>query len=55
MPDNHTWTVRSRHLTSEGTVTYLHCACGQYLVRTDRAADGLVVGRPDPAPTVLAG
>ncbi len=28
----HTWRTRSYHPTSEGTVSYQHCRCGQWRV-----------------------
>lgn len=38
MHDNHSWTTQSSHRTSEGTVTYLRCSCGQFLVRSTAPA-----------------
>lgn len=40
MHDNHVQTIQSRHRTSEGTVTYLRCSCGQFLVRIRSAGTG---------------
>lgn len=37
--NNHSWTVQSRHLTSEGTVTYLRCSCGRFRIKTDRSTE----------------
>lgn len=31
----HRWTVASRHPTSEGTVIYLRCHCGEHWVTRD--------------------
>ncbi len=38
----------SRHLTSEGVVTYTRCACGEVQVRVQPFAPGAVVS-PGPA------
>lgn len=38
----HQWSTASRHLTSEGLVTYQRCPCGRW--RT--LQDGIPVGAP---------
>lgn len=35
--DRHAWRTRSRHLTSDGVVTYQSCACGLSRVVLERA------------------
>ncbi|TYB37985.1 hypothetical protein [Actinomadura chibensis] len=47
-PESEVYDVLSRHLTSEGVVTYTRCACGEVQVRVQPFAPGAVVS-PGPA------
>ncbi|RKS69138.1 hypothetical protein BZB76_6277 [Actinomadura pelletieri DSM 43383] len=42
-PDSEVYEVLSRHLTSEGVVTYTRCACGETQVRVQPFEPGTVV------------
>ncbi|MFI0483289.1 hypothetical protein [Actinomadura sp. 9N215] len=42
-PESQVYEVLSRHLTSEGVVTYTRCACGEVQVRVQRFEPGTVV------------
>ncbi|SNS46670.1 hypothetical protein SAMN05443665_1004170 [Actinomadura meyerae] len=50
-PESDVYEVLSRHLTSEGVVTYTRCACGRLQMRVQRFEAGAVVaaGRRDAA------
>ncbi|TDB81516.1 hypothetical protein E1264_32645 [Actinomadura sp. KC216] len=39
-PESEAYEVLSRHLTSEGVVTYTRCACGEVQVRVRRFEPG---------------
>ena len=43
-PRSEVYEVLSRHLTSEGVVSYTRCACGELEVRVQPFAPGAVVG-----------
>ncbi|TDC52675.1 hypothetical protein E1281_18855 [Actinomadura sp. KC345] len=51
-PESQVYEVLSRHLTSEGVVTYTRCACGEPQVRVQPFGPGEVVaaGRADVPP-----
>jgi hypothetical protein len=53
-PQSDVYEVLSRHLTSEGVVTYTRCACGAVQMRFQSFAPGPVVGAAEachgPAP-----
>lgn len=42
-PESQVYEVLSRHLTSEGVVSYTRCACGGVQVRVQRFESGAVV------------
>ncbi|MUN36531.1 hypothetical protein GNZ18_07950 [Actinomadura sp. NEAU-AAG5] len=47
-PQTQVYEVLSRHLTSEGVVSYTRCACGEVQVRVQSFGPGAVVGaRPE--------
>ncbi|QXJ20350.1 hypothetical protein AGRA3207_001044 [Actinomadura graeca] len=51
-PQTEVYEVLSRHLTSEGVVSYTRCACGEMQVRVQPYTPGAVVtaGHEPPAP-----
>jgi len=48
-PESDTYEVMSRHLTSEGVVSYTRCACGEVQVRFQPYDAGRVM-TPGPQP-----
>jgi hypothetical protein len=51
-PENETYEVMSRHLTSDGVVSYTRCVCGEVQVRFQPYDTGSVVTAATTGPPV---